>query len=359
MKIFKLYNQIMIVSAAALVLQACSTWPSSHSAEHPDLANMPEPIRVTPELLTELQPPETPLSVPQALTEYIPEPYTLGPGDKLFVTVWDYPELTLPGGDSADSGHNVRVIDDEGVLFFPFIGQLNAAGTTTQQLGRVLRARLERFIGNEPQVGVSVAAYESRWVMLQGAVKRPGELPITNKPLSLMQAVEAGQVDRSHADLSRLKLIRDGELYTLDYTRLAREPEAAEQIYLKHGDRILLEQQNTREVAVLGEVISPGMLTLPARPTNAAKALARAGGIAPGTADSAAVYIVRQAALKPKVFQLNASNPSGIALMSQFLMEPDDVLYVGANQSTRFTRAVNSLLSTPKDNNPAGTTDAE
>lgn len=175
-----------------------------------------------------------------------------------------------------------------------------------------------------------VAAYNSRWVTLQGAFKQPGE----------------GQEEHACT-------------YTIDYAHLNQTPNAADELYLQHGDRIYLGEQPVRELAVLGEVASPGIIPLTNRKISAAQALAIAGGPDAGTADPAGVFVIRKERPEAKIYQLDVSNAAGAALMSQFQMRSDDVLYVAANSSTRLARMLKTLLPERKVESPAETSDIE
>lgn len=89
--------------------------------------------------------------------------YTLGASDKLDITVYRHPELTL----------QVR-ITSEGTFVYPLIGTLKAAGRTVVQLEKELTRRLQEANLEAPQVAVTVKEYRHQHVYVLGEVKSPG-----------------------------------------------------------------------------------------------------------------------------------------------------------------------------------------
>lgn len=78
------------------------------------------------------------------------------------------------------------------------------------------------------------------------------------------------------------------------------------------------------------------------------EAIGTAGGIAQETADGEALYVIRGAedmAKEPaKVFQLNAKSPTAFALAKHFPLQPQDVVFVGPANITRWNRFISQLL---------------
>ena len=57
--------------------------------------------------------------------------YRIGPLDMVQVVVWEHPELTSPMGQYQPAGQKVTT---DGKLFYPYAGELQAAGLTAQEL---------------------------------------------------------------------------------------------------------------------------------------------------------------------------------------------------------------------------------
>jgi polysaccharide export outer membrane protein len=89
--------------------------------------------------------------------------YELGPGDVLHVLVL---------GQEAMSGE--FTVDEGGLMRFPFLGHVKAAGLQPTELERKLITLLADGYLKKPQVSVSVKQYRSRRVFVTGEVARPG-----------------------------------------------------------------------------------------------------------------------------------------------------------------------------------------
>ncbi|WP_341706930.1 polysaccharide biosynthesis/export family protein [Halopseudomonas sp.] len=341
------------LSLSALFLQACMFSPGMHMdtdrllAEDSAEESLVQMVQITPKVLIQEHAVQPNREVPAALLDYTPDNYRLGPNDGLFITVWDHPELTVPGGQQQTNEANARVVRDDGTLFYPFIGSVKVAGMTQEELRKVITDRLARYI-EQPQVDINIIGYNSQKVTLSGAFKEPGFRAITSQPLTLLQAVGEAGIDDSRADLSHLNLIRDGQVYTLDYDYLTSHPSAVGNVYLKAGDKLHMGLNDTRKVFVMGEVADPRALSYRTSRMTLSEVLATVGGPSPTSSSGREVYVIRGVenleTEKATIFQLNAQSPSAFILADQFEMRPQDVVFVGAAGITRWNRFVSQLF---------------
>ena len=101
--------------------------------------------------------------------------YRLGPDDKVHITVYGEDRLT---GD-----YNVT---SNGMVSFPLIGNINAAGRSLGQVQEDIRQRLAAGYLKDPRVAIEVGNFRSFYVL--GEVNKPGEYPYRTN-LTLDQAV--------------------------------------------------------------------------------------------------------------------------------------------------------------------------
>lgn len=60
--------------------------------------------------------------------------YRVGPGDILSVLVFNHPELTMPAGPQRSAAETGFRVQSDGTFFYPFVGQVQAAGLAPEQI---------------------------------------------------------------------------------------------------------------------------------------------------------------------------------------------------------------------------------
>lgn len=92
--------------------------------------------------------------------------YQLGSGDQVRVTVFGEPNLS---GEYR--------VDGSGVLTLPLVGQVKAAGLSSEQLKRRLEQNFQEFL-KTPDVSVEILNYRPFYIV--GEVHKPGNYPFVN-----------------------------------------------------------------------------------------------------------------------------------------------------------------------------------
>lgn len=342
-----------VAAVAAALLQGCMFAPGQYmdtaalteggSAENSRVDLIP----ITPKLLAMDAATHVPYSIPAELLSYKPGPYLIGANDALYITVWDHPELTAPSGPQQQIDANGRLVSPEGNLFYPYVGELVAKGRSIEALRSEITDKLRQYI-DSPQVDVSVLRFASQKVVITGAVVKAGPLPITTIAMNVMEALGTVGIDPINADLSNLTLTRGGKRYTLDLDTLNLDKSRLNDIYLKDGDQLYLAYNDRKRIYVMGEVMQPRALTFKTRSMNLSDVLGSVGGVNQNTSNADAIYVIRGAQninVEPaKVFQLQAASPSAMALATRFDVQPQDVVFVGPANITRWNRFISQLI---------------
>lgn len=107
--------------------------------------------------------------------------YTIGPGDRLTIQVWDHDDLN----------RTIEVAPD-GTFSFPFIGKVPASDKTAFMIENTLVEKLSAGYLVGPQVTVSVIEYNNKKVFLFGEVVRPGSYVLRSKMRLLELISNAG-----------------------------------------------------------------------------------------------------------------------------------------------------------------------
>jgi len=294
--------------------------------------------------------------------------YRIGPRDILRIIVWDHPELNLSSGSSLPQTQSQtgsaqssgatepvaepvgREVESDGTIFFPYVGTVKVAGKTTQELRAFLSGALTKTI-RSPQVDVSIEVYRSSKIYMSGEVKVPGIVPISDGPLTLLDAISIAGGPTDNADLSNATLRRGDRSYDVDLYSLFYNGRDSENFVLQSGDVLHVPEKRANKVFILGEVgVGPGpalSLPVPRGTYSLAEALSDAGGINQITANAAHVYVIRGTVeSRPQIFHLNAQSPDALILADGFKLEPRDVVYVDASSVTRFNRVLSQILPT-------------
>ncbi|MBD8643459.1 polysaccharide biosynthesis/export family protein [Stenotrophomonas sp. CFBP 13724] len=305
-----------------------------------------EMVTITPKLIAMDRATQAEQVLPADLFDYQPQDYRVGVGDVLYVTVWDHPELTVPAGSQQQGNLAGRLVQSDGSFFYPYIGKVVARDRTPVQLREEITQRLAKYI-ESPQVDVSVLNYGSQRIWVTGAAERSTPISLGTSPLTLADAISQGGLNPTQADLSGVRLSRAGVTYTINLETLANQY-GGRQLYLKDGDSIFVPYLDRKEIFVVGEVNLPGAYSFRTGDVSLNQALGRARGLTQATANGNAVYVIRGShdliAEPSMVYQLEARSPTAFAVGSQFMLQPGDVVFIGAAGVTRWNRFVNQLL---------------
>ncbi|MEK6787328.1 MAG: polysaccharide biosynthesis/export family protein [Pseudomonadota bacterium] len=340
--------------AAVMALSGCALSPGQRldlgdgwQSGQADLEQSVVVREITPKTIIQLeQAHQLNDRLPAALLDFRPDDYRISAGDALSITVWDHPELTTPAGQYV-ADPNSRLVRPDGTFYYPYLGNVMAAGFTPDRLRAQVAGQLTRFI-TSPQVDIAVSRYGSQRVFFTGAFLRSDPQTLTNVPLSLSEAIGKAGINLDQADLSGLRLRRDGEEYVLNLDALSRQGVDLQRVYLKHDDTLFLPFNDRKKVFVMGEVGLSKAITFKTEDISLADALGTVSGLRPETAKASDVYVIRQSKQSPDtgadVFRMNANSPVSWVMAGRFRLQPGDVVYVDTASIVRFNRVVSGLF---------------
>jgi len=326
-----------------------SGWKASDDNQPADLEEMVNIHTITPKLLQEqmAKPETTPVFNHQLELEIQDYDYTVNRGDILSITVWDHPELTIPAGSDRSPSEAGNWVHSDGTIFYPYVGEIKVAGLKVTEIRDILRIELAKYIAS-PQVDVTVASFRSKRVYMTGELKQPGTQPITNVPLTLLEAVSNAGGLSDAADWTNVTLTRNGDTKRYSLRDLYRQGDTRENILLRPNDIIHVARNDAAKIFVLGEVTKPTSLNIGRSDITLAEALADAGGFAQATADASGIFVLRQAAEGSDkiadVYQLHARNATALVLADQFTLQARDIVYVTAAPIARWNRLIAQIL---------------
>ncbi len=260
-RLSKFFCKMLLIGLSCTPLCAILGLPQVASAKPKAL---PQPSRVTP---------------PQRQQNSNPNAYTLGPGDRVRVDVFNVPEY---------SGEFIVLVD--GTVNLPLIGAIPVAGRTLNQASQIIGQSYKAFV-RVPNVTVGLLLARPIQVTIAGEVNRAGSYNIplseTRKFPTLSQAVQlAGGVNQT-SNLRRVRVTRGSRVGYFDLLAVLQNADPTQDLTLRDGDAIFVptatnvnasdisrisdsnigSQDSAIKIAIIGEVSKPGTYSLKAEPT--------------------------------------------------------------------------------------------
>lgn len=163
------------------------------------------------------------------------ETYLLNPGDQLEVSVWN--EDTLQ--------RKITVLPD-GMISFPLVGHLQAAGKSAADVEAVIGEKLDTFIA-DPEVNVTVTSTKGNVVFVVGKVLKPGPVAMIQSTTVMQALAMAGGLNEFAAGNS-IKIIRRSDqasdaqetLLKVRYSDLEKGSDLSSNHLLNSGDVIVV-----------------------------------------------------------------------------------------------------------------------
>ncbi len=269
--------------------------------------------------------------------------YLLASGDVLGINLWANPELTPPSASA--STLQGFTIDQAGYITFPLIGRMKAADSTLENFSAKLKQRLSAYL-KQPDAQVTVLAYGGRKFNVDGAVKAPGQFPISNQAQTLYSALASAGGALETGDINNILLTRNGVSYKLGLLDLQKSNLSPDKIFLREGDSVHVYSKENRKLYLLGEAGVPSALPIPEQGLSLASVIGEGRGLSPLSSNATQVYIVRDNSKNnlTNIYHIDLSTIANLALADRFKMQANDIVYIDASGLARWSRVLNLLL---------------
>ncbi len=297
-----------------------------------------------------------------------PESYVLGPGDRIRIDIFNIPEFS-----GAENGVHEVLLD--GTLALPLAGVVDVQGRTLAEAQAALTASYARLLTRPPQLTVTLLSARPVRVVVAGEVNRPGTYTIDLETSdgggrqwpSLTQVIQTAGGITQQANIKEVQVRRpqrQGEaVLSTNLWDLIRTGDIGQDVRLRDGDTIFVPQALAispeesvsissanfspidMPVQVVGEVSSPGTVTLPANAT-LNQAILAAGGFQNSRAQNSTVELVR---LNPNGSVDQRTVAVDLAASANEttnpILRPNDVVMVARNQVATAGDTLGLILS--------------
>ena len=281
-------------------------------------------------------------------------------GDVLSMTIYEVGVRLFSGVSSSTNaqqfdpsakGERISglLVDDQGIVKLPYVGEVKAAGLSTAQLSREIERRLAGK-SELPQVNVQIDQPNGSAVIISGEVNRPGRVPLTGAHERLLDIITIAGGYRGRDTELDVRVERGGEISEGPLSELDRSNLGG--LTMQGGDRVNLIYK-PRTYSILGSASKVDQFTFTQAKVSLVEAIAKAGGMNDNLADPAAVFVFR---FEPKdisgdvptVYHMNMMKPASYLLAQKFMLHDKDVIYVGsaaANRPSKLVRIISEIFT--------------
>ncbi len=263
-------------------------------------------------------------------------------GDVLEIRIVDASPQSPFYRSSADFVTGPFEVPEDGVVSIPYVGEVEVIGRHLADLTREVRGTIQ---GVSPTAEASVIRVNRmpKRAYVVGSVQTPGAVSIDREGFGILDAIAAtgGADDAEH--LFSIVLNRKGEQYPLTAEQLV-----SQRPLVMDGDVIKVEPNRALSYHVMGRVKEPGRFEFPDKDPTLMEALAQAGSFETedtALGDPKGVFVFRQTESGEKMaYALDLTKPINTFMAQDFLLHPNDVVYVSESHMAGFQRMSRATL---------------
>ena len=243
------------------------------------------------------------------------------------------------------------VVAYDGSIIIPDIGKLKVAGKTLKDIEKEIKKLSQNNVGKWRNFQILVTGFNSQKAIVSVENRENVDssnsqiIPITNIPLSLIEALTSAGINIKKDTLTKIHLTRKGRVSSLLLRDLLSNP--TRKIYLEDGDLIRVERLSYKpsKVFITGSGITPKIFNIsPSNRETLADVLFTSNGVlSSNSAKRSEVYLLR--GRDPIIaYHLDALSPSRLIVAEAMELRPNDILFVAEQPINSFNRTLQTIL---------------
>lgn len=243
----------------------------------------------------------TPSSFAPLQNTPVPSEYMLGAGDELLIRAWG----------SLDVDYRA-VVDRNGAISIPTIGNINLAGVKASDAEAVIRSSIAKLY-RDVTVNVSFGRLRAITVYVVGQARKPGSYTVSGFS-TLVTALLVSGGPNAAGSMRNVQVKRNGKVQgSLDLYAFIAKGDKSSDIKLQDGDTIFIPAA-VGHIALTGKVNTPAIFELKTANESISSVLDLAGGM-PVVADPRRAFLERLDPSKsqPRTVEEFALNGAGLA----------------------------------------------
>jgi Periplasmic protein involved in polysaccharide export len=288
--------------------------------------------------------------------------HAIGVGDSLVVNIWEASPDGLFSTADRKQTSLPTVVDENGMIFIPYVGRIRAAGRSVENLRKSVEDAL-RGKAVEPQVQIILSDNRSSTLTIVGDVNSPGQFPMPVRGLRLLDALALAGGTKEAVFESVAEITRAGRTVTVRVEDVSFNPQ--NNIWLAPGDTVTVTHQ-PRTFSAFGAVKSSRLVPFQAERLMLSEALAQVGGLSDRSADAGGVFLFRFEDLElaraiapdradrllvdgfgqvPVIYRLDFNRPDTFFLAQSFRMRDKDIIYVANHPTAELGKFLSMIVS--------------
>ncbi len=250
----------------------------------------------------------------------------------------DVIEISIYGEE--DLQHVEVPVRPDGRISFAFVGDLDAAGRSVEEVRAELTSKLRQYL-RSPQVTIIAKEFAQKRIFVGGEVRTPGILHLTGREGTLMDALYKVGLTTEKAHLEGAYIMRANKVVAADFKGLVRG-DLTRNVRLMDQDVIFVPENVRRSVYVLGEVNLQSALPI-GEPIPIIEVLARAGGFKT-YAKKREVAVIRGGLKSPEVAIVDGRRLIEGDFRQNIMVMPGDIVYVATSALGKYNSFIDAVL---------------